>query len=111
MSGISHHIKFVIEPLFYSISPAKKRGGVPGWQSQKDLTCFFFLPRFVIMISRSEVSHPLYACIKVGERLNDPPHTEREVGRKPHESAKCGRSVGARSAERSGYQVLTPTSL
>ncbi len=43
--------------------------------------------------------------MKVGERLYDPPHIEHEVERKPHESARCGRS-----AERSGYRVVTLTS-
>jgi len=46
----------------------------------------------------------------VRERLYDPPYIEHEVGRKSHESARCGRRVGAQSAERSEYQVLTPTS-
>lgn len=36
---------------------------------------------------------PRHACMSVGERLNDPPHIEREVGRKHHGSARCGRSV------------------
>ena len=59
---------------------------------------------------RVKSPNPFRACTKVGERLYDPPHIEREVVRKQHESARCGRSVGARSAERFGYQVLTPTS-
>ena len=41
------------------------------------------------------------------ERLNDPPHMEHEVEIYLHESAECGRSVGARSAKRSGCHLLT----
>ena len=59
---------------------------------------------------RVKSPNPLSCLHESGERLYDPPHMEREVGRKPHESAECGRSVGARSAKRSGYQVLTPIS-
>ena len=40
----------------------------------------------------------------MNERLYDPPHMEHEVVRMRHESAECGRIVGVRSTEQSGYQ-------
>ena len=47
---------------------------------------------------RVKRSIPTHVYMYVGIRPWDPPHMEREVEIYLHESAECGRSVGARSA-------------